>query len=97
MGLNRQYAFVDEAGDTGLDLDKSGTSSHFVLTAVVVDEPRLTDVMSDVEAVSKKHFQAGEMKSSGVGGQDHRRIRILHDLCSADFHLLALVVHKRRL
>jgi len=97
MRLSRQYAFVDDTGDTGLDFDKAGTSSHFILTAVIVDESSLAQVTSDVESVRSKHFQTGEMKSSGVGGKDDRRIRILRDLSDTDFHLLAIVVDKRRL
>ena len=66
MSLNRQYAFVDEAGDTGLDFNKSGTSSHFIVTAVIVDEPGLEQVTAEVDSVRSKHFQTGEMKSSRV-------------------------------
>ena len=97
MTLGRQMAFVDDAGDSGLSLDNTGTSSHFVLAAVIVDESNLVSVESKVESVRAKHFQTGEMKSSKVAGDDDRRMRILHDLRSIDWHVLAIVVDKDRL
>lgn len=96
MGIGKQYAFIDETGDSGLSFEL-GASSHFILVAVIVDEHAVAQVERDVEEVRRKHFQNGEMKSAKVGKDDVRRIRILHDLKPIDFHVLVFVTDKRRL
>lgn len=99
MGVRRmrQCAFVGDTGDSGLSLDKSGTYSHYVLTAVIVGEDRLRQVEEEVELVRRKHFQAGEMSSGKVAGNDDRRMLILQDLRPIGFHVLSFVVAKDRL
>ena len=54
--MERQFAFIDETGGAGLDLGKPGTSSHFILTAIMVDESKLKEVSEAVIKVRKKHF-----------------------------------------
>jgi len=91
------HAFIDDSGDSGLSLDKSGTSLHYTLAAVVVAEAALPRVRDEVEAVRQQHFQTGEMKSSGIGRGDGRRRRVLADLQRVDFGIVGFVVHKDRI
>lgn len=93
----RQFAFVDESGDSGLSLDKTGTSSHFIIAAVIVEQARLTEARSQLDAIRAKHFQKGEMKSSKIASEDDRRIRILQDIREVPFHLVAFITDKGRL
>lgn len=91
------FVFVDESGNWGMDLSKSGASSHFVVAAVLVPADRLNALTESVESLRLKHFQRGEMKSSRVGGDDKRRMRILQDLLKLDFYAFVGVTDKARL
>lgn len=42
--MEKVYAFTDESGSFGWDLDNKNTSTHFIITAIIVRE-------SDVDAV----------------------------------------------
>ncbi len=97
MSPSSKLAFIDESGDSGLSLDKSGTSSHFVFTAVVVDESVRERLASEVEVVRRRYFQTGEMKSQSVGNDHARRLRILTALGDLEFSIVVIVVDKSRL
>lgn len=92
-----QYAFIDDSGDSGLDLSHTGTTRFFVVAAVLVSQEHLSPLKVAVEEIRKRHFQTGEMKSSGVGKKDRRRIAILNDLLPLSFHCLVGVTDKVRL
>lgn len=92
-----KHIFIDDTGDSGLSFDNSGTSSHYILAAVIVDSDKLPQVALDVELVRKRNFQNGEMKSSKVARDDIRRIRILEEFQRIDFNILSFVIHKDRL
>lgn len=89
-----QVAWVDEYGDSNLDTSIASVSGCFILTAVVLDAGAVDAVRVQVEAVRKRHFQNGEMKSSGVGKNDKRREKVLADLATVPFRFYALVVDK---
>ena len=74
---SKTYAFVDESGNTDLDVTKNGVSKHFVLAAIVVPEERLESLIGEVVKLRDFYFQSGEMKSSGVGNNRQRRAKIL--------------------
>lgn len=88
-------AFADESGTNSFDFKKEGT--HFIVSAVIVDNNNLESVITQVEGIRKKHFQTGEMKSNRIGKNDPRRIRVLKDLANVDFHIYSLVVDKSKL
>ena len=87
VDIGAKYAFVDEFGAFGLDFDKIGCSSHFIITAIIVDANDLQLVADGVEAVRKRYFQTGEIKSSKVGSNHKRRILILDELKKLPFHI----------
>ena len=92
-----ELAFIDEIGDNGLDFSKSGTSTHFIVSAVIIEESKLNELETQVESIRSKYFQKGEMKSKSIGINDERRIKILKSLLDVDFHFFSIVVDKRRL
>ena len=92
-----ELAFIDEFGDNGLDFSKSGTSTHFIVSAVIIEESKLNELETQVESIRSKYFQKGEMKSKSIGINDERRIKILKSLLDVDFHFFSIVVDKRRL
>jgi hypothetical protein len=95
--MNYQLAFIDEFGNNGLDFEKPDVSTHFIVTAIIVDEEKLNLIEEKLEIVRKKHFQTGEIKSKSIGDNDKRRIEILNDISTIDFHLFASIVDKREL
>ena len=80
-----KFAFVDEYGTNSLEIDKEGVSSHFIVCAIIIEESRLEETELHFENVRKRHFQAGEMKSSGIGTNHKRRLAVIKELVSAEF------------
>ncbi len=88
-------AFADESGTNSFNFEKEGT--HFIVSAIIVENNNLENVVSQVEGIRKKYFQTGEMKSTGIGKNDSRRIKVLKDLANVDFYIYSLVVDKSKL
>ena len=95
--MERIYAFTDESGAFGWDLDNPNVSTHFVITAIIVKENNLNELHEEVEKIRKKYFQTGEMKSSSVGKKHLRRKRILADLLPLHFSIFCIVFDKRQM
>lgn len=91
------YAFLDESGNTGLGFENDGVSTHFIVTAILVEQNALEILDEKIEVIRKNHFQIGEMKSSKVGRNDVRRIQILQDLKELNFRVFAVAVDKRQI
>lgn len=91
------YAFTDESGNHGFDFDQDGVSTYFIVTAVLITEARLNAVENEVEAIRKKYFQTGEMKSLLVGKNHARRLEILNELMNIDFKIFSVVVDKQKI
>jgi len=94
--MNR-YAFVDEYGTNSLEIEKQGVSSHFVVCALLIEEGKLQETENYFEEIRKKRFQAGEMKSSGIGTNHNRRMIVIKDLVQANFGIYAFVIDKSKL
>jgi biotin operon repressor len=90
-------AFIDEYGDCSLSTEKPDCSTHFILTAVLIDPLMLGKIEEQLEVIRKKYFQKGEIKSRKVGNMDKRRIIILNSLSLINFKIFALVVNKKNL
>jgi len=95
--MNNQIAYIDEFGNSGLDFDKNGVSKVFIVTSVIIDSRSLTDVEKSLEEIRKKYFQTGEMKSSKVGANDDRRLKILLEFNKLEYTIFSIVVNKRKL
>lgn len=92
-----QHAFIDEFGNPNLDLSKEGVSTHFIVSAVIVDEYRIPLLEDKLNTIREKYFQTGEIKSRKVGKDDTKRARILNELSELDFHIFSVVVDKSKL
>ena len=78
--MERVFAFTDEYGNFGWDLDNSTVSTHYIITAIIVKESDLDQYTTMAEAIRKKHFQTGEMKSKNIAGNHKRRQKVLADI-----------------
>lgn len=90
------FAFIDESGNHDLNVEKIGASDYFIVVAIILNGENLIEVSAHAENIRKEHFQTGEMKSSGIKGNDQhqRRIRILSDILQLDFKFYVLAVKK---
>lgn len=95
--MDRVYAFIDESGAFGWDLANPTVSSFFILTAVIVEESKLNDVLKDADEIRKKFFQTGEMKSSKIGSNHKRRQKILTAISELDCKFFPLICDKEKL
>lgn len=88
-------AFADESGNNSFEFSTQGT--HFIVASVILKKERLEATEALVEDIRKRYFQTGEIKSSKVGDNYSRRLKILQELMTADFSVYAVVVNKRQL
>lgn len=95
--MKNQIAFIDEFGNNGLDFESEGVSTHFIVSAIIVDRSKLPGFESKLEEVRKSNFQTGEMKSSKLKNNDARRLKVLNELNEIDFHVFSVVIDKREL
>lgn len=96
--LDRTYAFVDESGNSDLDTSKGGSSGFFIVCSILVAEKDLDAAYAQAEAIRKRHFQTGGIKSSKLKPKDSdRRARILNELSELPFKLYFTVVDKSRI
>ena len=94
--MERVYAFTDEYGAFGWDLNNPTVSTHFIITAIIVKESDLASFTEKAEALRKKHFQTGEIKSSKIGKDHKRRLRVLHDLEDIPFSVFSVCIDKQK-
>jgi hypothetical protein len=94
--MERLHVFVDEYGDPHLDVSKDGVSSTYIVTALCVRSRDLEQVLCDAEVIRKKYFQTGEMKSSLIGPNDSRRLKVVQDLSKLKGFVIAFCAQKAR-
>lgn len=94
--MEKIYAYIDESGNTNIDFNNVGASTHYILVAIIVTEKQISKLEKSVEEFRKKHFQTGEIKSSNIkANNDHRRRkRLLEELGKISFQYFAFVVDK---
>jgi hypothetical protein len=95
--MDGTYAFTDEYGDPNLSTEKAGVSTFFILTAVLVPAAAVDEIRRRADRIRSAHFGPGEMKSSSVGQDDKRRLRVLAEITELDFTFYSLAVDKREL
>lgn len=93
--MDNVYAFTDEYGAFGWEIDNPSVSTHFIITAIIVKESDLADFEKGAEALRKKHFQTGEIKSTKIGKDHKRRLRILADLQDIPFSIFSVCIDKK--
>ena len=78
--MEHVYAFTDEYGAFGWDLDNPSVSTHYIITSIIVSDSNLEQCKQQIENVRKKHFKNSEIKSSKIKSNNKRRVKILQDL-----------------
>lgn len=93
--MERVFAFTDEFGAFGFTLDDKTKDTHFIISAVLVKEGDLDSFREKAELIREKYFQTGEIKSSKVGSNHHRRRTILSRILELPCHFFILIVDKK--
>lgn len=88
-------AFIDECGSYGFDFDKDGTSSHYIVCAVIVNNTDISELEQKVSILRERYFGKKEMKSSSIGSNHPRRAKVLTGLLQLDFQLIILIADKQ--
>jgi hypothetical protein len=97
--MNPAYIFIDEFGNSHLDLSKNGTFSHFIYTSVVLDENFIEKAREVRKDICHKFRLGSDIKSSNIKEKNFdKRLKILEYLVSnLDFHIDILVIDKSRI
>lgn len=94
--IERVYAFTDEYGAFGFDLDNPNVSTCFIITAILVRESDLPAYTEGAEAIRKTYFQTGEIKSSKVNDKNYqRRLKILREIVGLPMRFISVCIDKR--
>ena len=98
--MQHLHIFIDEFGNTSLHPGKAAVFSHFVLTAVLIEETKLALARELQADISQRYFQGHPIQSSRIANDDNglqQRIDILKELRPLDFVVLSLVINKSKL
>ena len=89
------YVFIDESGTTDL-ADQDGSSRFYVAAAIVVEKCNIEKVNSAIDAISMEFNNGKPLKSSKIGGNIDRRLKLLHKVESLPFQFLGLALDKKK-
>lgn len=92
------HAYIDEFGDTNIDISKNGVSKTFIVAALIVRSDKIDQVRTELNIVRSRYFQKGEMKSSGIKNKHNkRRLSILKELLKSDFSICCFIAEKDKI
>ncbi len=89
-------AFIGECGNFGFDFGAYGTSSHYIICAVIVKNEDVHQMEQQVEEIRKSNFGSGKMTSSAIGGNHAKRGKILSELLQMNVSLIIFIADKQR-
>lgn len=92
QNMGKHYVFVDERGSPTLK-----DPTPYVLLGIFIHEDKLEQAQIQIDKVAREMFSGGEIKSSKIGSDHNRRIKVLHELKKIDFKYIALIVDKNSL
>lgn len=93
--MEHVYAFTDEYGAFGWDLDNPSVSTHYIITSIIVSDSNLEQCKQQIENVRKKHFKNSEIKSSKIKSNNKRRVKILQDLKDVPYKIFSVCIDKK--
>lgn len=90
-------AYLDESGSHGFNFKSEGTSTHFVVCSIFVDNRQQERVAQTFTGIKERYFPQSELKSSKIGNRDHIRRKLLEEVKGLDFRIFCLIVDKRKI
>lgn len=91
------YAFTNDSGNYGFKFDQDEISTHFIVTALLVNETKLELLNDEIDAVRSIYIQTDEIKSPSIIKNHKERLEILNELIKCDFQIFSVVVDKQML
>ena len=91
-----KVGFVSEAGAHGFHFNGPG-STHFSITAVLVEEENKREVEEGFRRIRERHFSSGDIRFGDGPLFQAQRGEFLEELKSLGFSFHALLVDKRKL
>ncbi len=95
--MDNYLAYLDESGGHGFNFTSQGTSTHFVICAILVDQKLNNSIRDSFQLIKSQYFPDSELKSSKIGKKDNLRLKLLHDLRVLDFRYYCLAIDKRQI
>ena len=95
--MDRKYAFIDESGAYGWDLDNNSVSRFFILSAIIIEQQNLEGLRKKVISLQEKYFSGSELKSNKIGKDHKRRTKFITEISSFPIKIFSLVYDKRKL
>ena len=86
--------FIDESGSTLLD-DRTTDRRYYVSAAIIVEASQIDTLNSMVDAISNRFNNGQALKSSKIGYNIDRRLRLLEELKEVSFQYIAIVIDKQ--
>jgi hypothetical protein len=97
--MQHLHLFLAEFGNSSLKMDRVGAFSHFVLTAVLIEEAKLAQARELQADISQRYFQGHPIQSSRIPDDElgfQMRLDMLQELRQLDFLVLSLVINKSK-
>ncbi|KAA5539656.1 DUF3800 domain-containing protein [Adhaeribacter rhizoryzae] len=97
--MQHLHIFVDEFGNTSQNREQAGSFSHLVLSAVLIEEAKLTQARQLRDSISQRYFQGHPIQSSQIPDDElgfQMRLAILQELRQLNFLVLSLVINKSK-
>ncbi|WP_035337448.1 DUF3800 domain-containing protein [Dokdonia sp. PRO95] len=98
--MEKAKIFIDEFGNSHLNLSKKGTFSHFVYASVIIPESSIEKARILRSEICAKFRLGSDIKSKNIGDKKHfqKRLDILNYLVeNLDFTIDVLVIDKSKL
>lgn len=89
-------AFIGECGNFGFDFEAHGTSSHYIICAVIVKNEDVHQMERQIEEIRKSNFGSGDISSSVIAGNHSKRGKVLSELLQMNFSLIIFIADKQR-
>ena len=86
--------FIDESGSTLLD-DRTTDRRYYVSAAIIVEASQIDTLNSMVDTISNRFNNGQALKSSKIGYNIDRRLRLLEELKEVPFQYIAIVIDKQ--
>jgi hypothetical protein len=97
--LSHQWVnvFIDESGTNELDSTKHDVSNLYICVAVMVNSCDLDRLSDGINNIKNKFCSGGEIKSSNIGSNHKRRLKILQEIELLPFRYYAQIINKERI
>jgi hypothetical protein len=93
-----KVGFIDEYGDKSIEHSKSGVSTFFIVTAIIVDRANLSNIEAQIRQLTSNFTQSPEIKSSSKVFKDNsKRLAFLIQIAQLDFKVYSVIVDKRKI